>query len=48
MFEKGTGILPRAAGKSNDERTIIIRDRRKPNQYTTDNVIARGWLPMNE
>jgi hypothetical protein len=28
------------------ERTIVIRDRRKPNQYTTDNVIAREWLPI--
>jgi len=28
------------------ERTIVIRDRRKPNQYTTDNIIAREWLPI--
>jgi hypothetical protein len=28
------------------ENTIVIRDRRKPNQYTTDNVIAREWLPI--
>ena len=28
------------------EKTIVIRDRRKPNQYTTDNVIAREWLPI--
>lgn len=28
------------------ENGIIIRDRRKPNQYTTDNVIAREWLPI--
>jgi len=28
------------------ERTIVIRDRRKPNQYTTDNVVAREWLPI--
>jgi hypothetical protein len=28
------------------ERTIIIRDRRKPNQYTTDNIVAREWLPI--
>ncbi|MBC7249519.1 MAG: hypothetical protein H5T62_04480 [Anaerolineae bacterium] len=28
------------------EKTIIVRDRRKPNQYTTDNVIAREWLPI--
>jgi hypothetical protein len=28
------------------ERTIVVRDRRKPNQYTTDNVIAREWLPI--
>jgi hypothetical protein len=28
------------------ERTIIVRDRRKPNQYTTDNIIAREWLPV--
>ncbi len=28
------------------EKTIIIRDRRKPNQYTTDNIIAREWLPI--
>lgn len=25
---------------------IVIRDRRKPNQFTTDNVIAREWLPI--
>lgn len=31
---------------SESERTIVIRDRRKPNQYTTDNVIAREWLPI--
>jgi len=34
------------AFSQNDERTIVIRDRRKPNQYTTDNVIARDWLPI--
>jgi len=28
------------------ETTIVVRDRRKPNQYTTDNVIAREWLPI--
>jgi hypothetical protein len=28
------------------EKTIVVRDRRKPNQYTTDNVIAREWLPI--
>jgi hypothetical protein len=28
------------------EQAIVIRDRRKPNQYTTDNVIAREWLPI--
>lgn len=28
------------------EKTIVIRDRRKPNQYTTDNLIAREWLPI--
>ncbi|MBN1580851.1 MAG: hypothetical protein JXA89_09130 [Anaerolineae bacterium] len=28
------------------EQAIVIRDRRKPNQYTTDNVIAREWLPV--
>jgi hypothetical protein len=27
-------------------KTIVIRDRRKPNQYTTDNVIAREWLSI--
>ena len=27
-------------------RTIVIRDRRKPNQYTTDTVVAREWLPI--
>ena len=27
-------------------KTIVVRDRRKPNQYTTDNVIAREWLPI--
>ena len=29
-----------------DEKTIVVRDRRKPNQYTTDNIIAREWLPI--
>lgn len=33
-------------GKADGENGIIIRDRRKPNQYTTDNVIAREWLPI--
>lgn len=28
------------------EKAIVIRDRRKPNQYTTDNVVAREWLPI--
>jgi hypothetical protein len=28
------------------EKTIVVRDRRKPNQYTTDNIIAREWLPI--
>jgi len=28
------------------EKTIVIRDRRKPNQYTTDNLLAREWLPI--
>ena len=28
------------------EKTIVVRDRRKPNQYTTDNLIAREWLPI--
>lgn len=27
-------------------QAIVIRDRRKPNQYTTDNIIAREWLPV--
>jgi len=27
-------------------KTIVIRDRRKPSQYTTDNVVAREWLPI--
>jgi hypothetical protein len=31
---------------SSKPETIVIRDRRKPNQYTTDNVIAREWLPI--
>jgi hypothetical protein len=31
---------------SDNEKTIVIRDRRKPNQFTTDNVIAREWLPI--
>lgn len=37
-----TGFPDNAAGDSG----IIIRDRRKPNQYTTDNTIAREWLPI--
>ena len=28
------------------EKVLVIRDRRKPNQYTTDNIIAREWLPI--
>jgi hypothetical protein len=28
------------------EKILVIRDRRKPNQYTTDNIIAREWLPI--
>jgi hypothetical protein len=34
------------ADKSVRENAIVVRDRRKPNQYTTDNVIAREWLPI--
>ncbi len=37
---------PRDPNKHGDEKAIIIRDRRKPTQYTTDNVIAREWLPI--
>jgi DnaA-like protein len=33
--------VPQDSGK-----TIVIRDRRKPSQYTTDNVVAREWLPI--
>jgi len=32
--------------KHGDNNAIVIRDRRKPNQYTTDNIIAREWLPI--
>ena len=28
------------------EKDIVIRDRRKPYQFTTANVIAREWLPI--
>jgi len=28
------------------DKTIVVRDRRKPNQYTTNNIIAREWLPI--
>ena len=34
------------SGTNDARKTIVIRDRRKPNQYTTDNVIAREWLPI--
>jgi hypothetical protein len=34
------------AARQDVEKTIVIRDRRKPNQYTTDNTIAREWLPV--
>jgi hypothetical protein len=37
---------PRLSLSDDSERTIVVRDRRKPNQYTTDNVIAREWLPI--
>jgi hypothetical protein len=36
----------RSKGADEAEKTIVVRDRRKPNQYTTDNVIAREWLPI--
>ena len=42
--EADQGAAPRAADDA--EKTIVVRDRRKPNQYTTDNVIAREWLPI--
>ncbi len=28
------------------DKTIVVRDRRKPNQYTTNNIIAREWLSI--
>jgi hypothetical protein len=34
------------SAQENHEKAIVIRDRRKPNQYTTDNIIAREWLPI--
>ena len=41
------GVLRRGVAATDDtEKTIIVRDRRKPNQFTTDNVIAREWLPI--
>ena len=41
------GMPPRGEQTTEDaEKTIVVRDRRKPNQYTTDNVIAREWLPI--
>ena len=36
----------KTSGASTREKTIVIRDRRKPNQYTTDNIVAREWLPI--
>jgi len=36
-------MSPRSA---TSQEAIVIRDRRKPNQFTTDNVIAREWLPI--
>jgi hypothetical protein len=42
-----TAPAARSEAPSDDsEKTIVVRDRRKPNQYTTDNVIAREWLPI--
>ena len=40
------GLSTVNGGVADLERTIVIRDRRKPNQYTTDNIIAREWLPI--
>jgi hypothetical protein len=34
------------SAQKDHEKAIVIRDRRKPNQYTTDNIIAREWLPI--
>ena len=42
-----TATAARSEATADDsEKTIVVRDRRKPNQYTTDNVIAREWLPI--
>jgi hypothetical protein len=37
---------PKAPPSDGADRTIVVRDRRKPNQYTTNNIIAREWLPI--
>ena len=41
------GRVRKPPGPARDtDKQIVVRDRRKPNQYTTDNVIAREWLPI--
>ena len=37
---------PKAPPSDGADKTIVVRDRRKPNQYTTNNIIAREWLPI--
>jgi hypothetical protein len=37
---------PKASPRDGADKTIVVRDRRKPNQYTTNNIIAREWLPI--
>ena len=39
-------MTPPSQSNPTHQAPILIRDRRKPNQFTTDNVIAREWLPI--
>jgi hypothetical protein len=46
MLVKGQKDQNMVSAQKDREKAIVIRDRRKPNQYTTDNIIAREWLPI--
>ena len=48
MEDSRKAVRARSKGSLSDsaDKTIVVRDRRKPNQYTTNNVIAREWLPI--
>jgi hypothetical protein len=44
--QKASRADPKSSSSDGADKTIVVRDRRKPNQYTTNNVIAREWLPI--